>query len=110
MNPEVNNTNTENPQDEVQLETDQLAAAMGFMTTLGEQNMMAQMATDEEAQGEEQMMEEEKPEIDPEALKEEIKGELVGEVRKDLKKLIKQELEGLLEEEDAKDTDTKTTE
>ncbi len=42
MNPEVNETNVENPQDGIGLSNDELAAAMGFITTIGDQNMMAQ--------------------------------------------------------------------
>jgi len=103
--PEVNETQPEETQDGINMTNDELAAAMGFMTTLGDQNMMAQQAVEGEneaemAQGEEKMMEEpQQPEIDPEALKEEIKGELLGDVKKELKKIIKSELEGLMEDE-----------
>jgi len=106
MNPEVNNTDVENPKDGIDLSTDDLAAAMGFITTMGDQQMQAQQAQEgamgaEIAPGEEQMQEApQEPQIDPEALKEEIKVEMLGDLKKELKKIIRAELEGLIEEED----------
>jgi len=43
---EPNETQPQNPQDGIDMTNDELAAAMGYMTTLGEQGMMAQEATD----------------------------------------------------------------
>lgn len=106
MNPEVN-TQQNMPQDpnmppqEGELEDDQLAAAMGFMTTLGEQQMTAEADANnaEMAETDEQELEAE-TETDPEAMKKELKNEMMEEVKKELKNTIKEELRALLAEED----------
>ena len=43
-----NETQPNNPQDDIQLTNDELAAAMGYMTTLGDQQMQAQMQPEPE--------------------------------------------------------------
>lgn len=88
---DTNETQPEETQDDLPLSNDELAAAMGFMTTLGDQQMMAQQE-EQEAQGQEIAdneleLEEEKPEVDPEAIK--------GDVMKEVKKLIKEEVGGI---------------
>lgn len=88
---EPNETQPEEVEDEIGLDNDELAAAMGFMTTLGEQSMMAEQE-EQEMQGQEIAQqelaaEEEKPEVDPEEIK--------GDVMKEVKKLIKDEIGGI---------------
>lgn len=80
---EPNETQPNNPQDDIQMTNDELAAAMGFMTTLGDQQMMAQQEamegeqTQESAQGGEETGESQKePMAEIESLKTEIMDEL----------------------------------
>lgn len=54
-----NETQPQNPQDGIGLTSDELAAAMGFMTTLGDQQMQTQMQPEEQT---EEGMPEETPE------------------------------------------------
>lgn len=103
---EPNNTDVE-AQDGIDLSNDELAAAMGFMTTLGDQQIQAEQqeidAQNEATAQEEQAIETETPVAepqDPEAMKEEIKGELMGEVKKELKTVLREELRALLEEDE----------
>lgn len=99
---EPNETQPNNPQDGINLTNDELAAAMGYMTTLGEQSMGVE-PEEENAEGQEEELALEDPEtpgIDPEAMKEEIRGELMSEVKKELKSVIKEELKALLDEDE----------
>ena len=108
MNPEVNETQPKETQDDIQLTNDELAAAMGYMTTLGDQDMMAQMSLEngsenaQDAPGKEQTPE--TAQVDPEALKNEI----LEDIKKEVKNLIKTEIKKLLDEDD-EDEQTKTT-
>lgn len=107
MNPEVNETQPEETQDGIDLSNDELGAAMGFMTTLGEQQMTAEQEA-QEAQGEEIAQEEEAVEtettvaepVDPEA----IKGEILGDLKKEMPEMLKGVLKELLDEDETSET------
>lgn len=80
-----NNTDPMVQQDQLPLSTDDIASAMGFMTTMGQQQMMAQ----QESEVPEEMELEEEPE-------ENIKKDL-DEFKKEIKTLVKDEIKGLKE-------------
>lgn len=116
MNPEVNETNIEQAPDGMNLSTDDLAAAMGYITTVGGQSMQMEQAAQEEQMTQEQpqeMSQEQPPEpqVDPEAMKSEIVEGVVSELKKEMKGLIRSEIKKLIDEEDGtEDETTKDTE
>ncbi len=91
MNPEVNETQPEETQDGVPLSTDELAAAMGFMTTLGDQQIMAEQ---EQIEGQNEELENEEAEVETEQIDPE---QMKSDLMKDVKSLIKEEIGGLKE-------------
>lgn len=106
-----NETQPENVQDGIEMTNDELASAMGFMTTVGDQDMMAQMSLEngsenaQDAPDEEQMPEE--PQMDMEAMKGEMKAEMqemhkemMGEMKKEMKSMMKEEIKKLLDEDE----------
>lgn len=112
---ETNETQPNNPQDNIEMTNDELAAAMGFMTTIGDQQMMAEQEaqdgteTPESAPEQELALEtEETPPIDPEALKNEILGE-VEKVIEDKIGELKEMLTDALKDDDQETKNTSDT-
>lgn len=102
MEPQIQQENMpQDPNMQGELSTDELAAAMGFMGTLGEQQMQAEAPENNEEMAETDEMElEAEEQQDPEEMKKELKDEMLGEIKNELKSVIKDELRALLEEEE----------
>ena len=96
MEPEQTQPEEMMPPQEGELSDDELAAAMGFMTTLGEQQMTAQALENNEEMAETDEQELEIEEQDPE----EMKKEITEEIKEEIGDIIRNELKKLLEEED----------
>lgn len=92
----VNETQPENPQDGIDLTSDELAAAMGFMTTMGEQSMSQNAPQDgQEPQGKTRGEETHKDGgEDIETVKSQFSDELKS-LKKELKEEIKKQIEGI---------------
>lgn len=66
-----NETQPEESQDDIDMTSDELAAAMGFMTSLGDQQMVGEQETEEEVVEEESAEESEAESTEEEELEEE---------------------------------------
>lgn len=94
---EPNETQPQNPTDDIPLTSDELAAAMGYMTTIGDDVAMAEQ---EDMMGEEAPME---PQEAPQQETEDIDAKIQEAVQTAVKEQItpiKEQIEELLKEDD----------